>query len=189
MAMAQAVFEAARINRTAVRLVRDDITDLDIEAFVFYAQTDLALGSGFGNAITVRGGPTIQKELDRLAPVETGEAVVSNAGGLKASYIVHAVGPKFQEADTETKLHTTMLSALRAAEAKGIKRIAFPAMGAGYYGIPPQVCAAVMLRALEEHLDQEAAIDEVIICVFDTPQWNAFHHALTASERREKTTR
>jgi len=178
--MAEAVSDGTRIHRTTVRLIRDDITDLDIDAFVFYAQNDLVLGSGFGNAITVRGGPNIQKELDELAPVEAGEAVVSDAGGLKAKDIIHAVGPKFQEEDTEGKLHTTMLNALKRAEEKGIERIAFPAMGAGYYGIPPGTCATVMLAALKDYLGSETGINEVVICVFDTPQYDAFQNALAA---------
>ncbi len=179
--MAQAVSEGTQINETTVRLIRDDITDLDIEAFVFYAQNDLVLGPGFGNAITVRGGPTIQKELEALAPVETGEAVVSDAGNLKAKYIIHAVGPKFQEADTEAKLHRTMLSVLKRAEERGIERLAFPAMGAGYYGIPPATCAAVMIGALKEYLGSATGIKEIFICVFDTPQTDAFRAALSNS--------
>ena len=115
-----------------VRLIRGDITELDVDAFVFYAQPDLALGSGFGTAISVRGGPSIQKELDELGPVETGQAVVTGAGKLKADFIVHAVGPRFQEEDTEGKLRTTVLNSLKAAEEKGVKRIALPAMGAGF---------------------------------------------------------
>jgi len=178
--MAEAVSEGTRINQTAVRLIRDDITDLDIDAFVFYAQNDLVLGSGFGNAITVRGGPNVQKELDELAPVETGEAVVSDAGGLKAKYVIHAVGPKFQEADTETKLHATMLNALKRADENGVEQLAFPAMGAGYYGILPGTCAKVMIDALRDYLRAETGIREVIICVFDTPQYDAFKSALAA---------
>ena len=178
--MAEAVSEGTRINQTAVRLIRDDITDLDIDAFVFYAQNDLVLGSGFGNAITVRGGPNVQKELDELAPVETGEAVVSDAGGLKAKYVIHAVGPKFQEADTETKLHATMLNALKRADENGVEQLAFPAMGAGYYGILPGTCASVMLKALQDYLGSTTGIKEVVICVFDTPQYDAFQSALAA---------
>ena len=52
-----------KIKNTTVRLLRGDIADLEIEAFVYYAREDLALGSGFGGAISVRGGPTIQEEL------------------------------------------------------------------------------------------------------------------------------
>ena len=167
-----------------VHLVRDDITDLDVDAFVLYATSDLALGSGFGTAISIRGGPAIQKELADLAPVATGDAVVSGAGKLKADHIVHAVGPKFQEEDTEIKLRTTMLNALRQAESKSVRRIAFPAMGAGYYGIPPDLCARVMLDALQEYLKGETGLEEVIICVLDTPQHDAFRARLDALDRK-----
>jgi O-acetyl-ADP-ribose deacetylase (regulator of RNase III) len=176
--MAEAVSQDIQINRSIVRLVKGDITDLEVDAFVFYAQPDLALGSGFGTAISVRGGPTIQEELQKLGPVATGEAVVSEAGKLKASFIVHAVGPRFQEDDTEVKLRTTVRNSLKRAEEKGIKRIAFPAMGAGYYGIAPDLCARVMLEAIKSHLQGETGIQEVVICVLDTRQYVAFQAGL-----------
>ncbi len=178
--MTQAVSDGIRVNRTNIRLIKDDITDLDIEAFVFYAQPDLALGSGFGGAISVRGGPTIQKELEQLAPVATGEAVVSAAGNLKAQYIIHAVGPRFQEPDTEKKLYRTVLSCLEQAEEKDIRRIAFPAMGAGYYGIPPDVSARLMMDAFRNRLAGACSIEEVVICVLDTSQYNSFKATLAA---------
>lgn len=178
--MPGAVLEEKLINKSVVRLVKDDLTTLDVDAFVFYAQEDLALGSGFGTAVSVRGGPSIQEELQNLGPVPTGEAVVSGAGNLKASFIVHAVGPKFQEDDTQDKLLRTVLNSLKQAELKGIRRIAFPAMGAGYYGIAPDLCARVMLEVIQDYLAGESRIEELIICVFDTPQYEAFKARLTA---------
>ena len=178
--MSEAVLEGKMINKGVVRLVKDDLTTLDVDAFVFYAQGDLALGSGFGTAISVRGGPSIQEELQKLGPVPTGEAVVSAAGNLKTSFIIHAVGPKFQEEDTENKLRTTVLNSLRRAEEKGIQRIAFPAMGAGYYGIAPDVCARVMLEAISSHLQGETGIKELVICVLDTRQYDAVQARLAA---------
>jgi O-acetyl-ADP-ribose deacetylase (regulator of RNase III) len=130
--------------------------------------------------ITVRGGAAIQKELDGLAPVPELEAVVSDAGKLTATYIIHAVGPRFREDDIEPKLHTTMENCLLRAKEKGIKTMAFPAMGAGYYGIPAPISAKVMLDALEAFLGQNADLDEVTICVLDSPQFKAFEAAIAA---------
>lgn len=172
--MTNALSEGVQINQTVLRLVREDITDLEIDAFVFYAQSDLALGTGFGGAISVRGGPTVQKELDELAPVDLGEAVITAAGNLKAEHIIHAVGPKFQEPDTEGKLRTTVINSLKRAEEAGIARLAFPAMGAGYYGTPPDLCARVMIEEISSCLKGETAIKEIVICVLDTPQYDAF---------------
>ncbi len=176
----EAASEGISVNRSSVRLTREDVTDIEVDAFVYYAQSNLAIGTGFGTAISVRGGPTIQKELDQLAPVATGEAVVSDAGNLKAQYIIHAVGPKFQEEDTEAKLRKTVQSALERADEKEARRIAFPAMGAGYYGIAPDVSARVMLETFKDYLSGETRIEELIICVLDTPQHNAFKAQLAA---------
>jgi O-acetyl-ADP-ribose deacetylase (regulator of RNase III) len=171
------------IKGTGVQVVRGDITELEVDAFVYYAQPDLALGSGFGGAIAVRGGASIQKELDELAangPLATGEAVISGAGKLNAEHIIHAVGPRFREDGIQEKLFETMKAVLRAAEEKGVKTLAFPAMGAGYYGIPLPICARVMFEALQDHFDGETGIQEVTIALFDAPQFNAFQTAMAA---------
>lgn len=167
-------------GNSVVRLVRGDITELEVDAFVFYAQPNLALGSGFGGMIAVRGGASVQKELDGLAPVAELEAVVSGAGKLNADFIIHAVGPKFREDDIEAKLQKTMENCLLRAEEKEFRTIAFPAMGAGYYGIPNAVSARVMLAALREHLTGETGLREVLICVLDSPQFKAFEAAIEA---------
>ena len=172
--MSHAIADGTQVNNSIVRLVKDDITDLEVNAFVFYAQHDLSLGSGFGTSIATRGGPSVQKELDELGPLKTTEAVVTAAGKMKADFIVHAVGPRFQEDGIEPLLYETMVNTLKAVEEKGIERVAFPAMGAGYYGILPDVSAKVMTQALKEHLSGQTCIKEVVICVLDTPQFNSF---------------
>ena len=74
-----------------------------------------------------------------------------------------------------------MLSTLKCAEEKAVGTLAFPAMGSGYYGIPPALSAKVMVEVLKDHLQDETSLTEVVICVLDTPQYNAFEAALAAS--------
>ena len=162
------------VGRTAVSLIIGDITDIEVEAFVFYARPDLKLGTGFGTAISTRGGPKIQEELDGLAPVGAGRAVVTGAGKLKAKSIVHAVGPRFQEEDITGKLRDTVLSSLRAADEKKIKTLALPAMGAGFYGVPLADCARVMVDTLKDYLQGDTGIEKVIICVLDSREYAPF---------------
>jgi O-acetyl-ADP-ribose deacetylase (regulator of RNase III) len=178
--MPEAVDQGVKIGRGSLRLIRDDITELEVDAFVFYAEPNLTLGSGFGTAISVRGGASIQKELNELGPLETTQVVVSGAGKLKAEFIVHSVGPRFQEEDTEGKLRTTVLNSLKAAEEKGVKRIAFPAMGAGFYGVPLDVCARVMIDAIKSYLEGETEIQEVAICVSDTREVPPFESQMAS---------
>ncbi len=166
------------INGCTVRLEKGDITDFEVEAFVFYAREDLKLMSGFGNAIATRGGPSIQKELDELGEKEIGDVVVTEAGNMKAANIIHAVGPKFLEADMDEKLALTMRNTLAAAEEKGFKQLAFPAMGAGFYGLARPMCAEVMLETISDHVKNGSQLQEIIIRVIDTLEYEPFAEAL-----------
>ena len=151
-----------------LRVTRGDITLLEVDAFVYYAQPNLQLGTGFGNAIAVRGGPAIQQELDKLAPRETCEVVISDGGKLPAKYILHAVGPRFQKEDLEAKLRTTTVNALKLAEEKGIARIAFPLMGRGFYGVPFEDSARLTVGTIKEYLAGKNGLQEILVCVNDT---------------------
>ena len=171
------------INNSLVKVDKGDLTMLETEAIVHYAQPDLKLGAGFGNAIAVRGGMRIQEELNTLQPISIGEAVITGAGELKADYIIHAVGPRFQEPHTEEKLLKTMQSALNLAEEKGIKKMAFPPMGTGFYGISLDISSKVMLDAIRNHLSSDTVLNEVLICVMDNKEYSAFEKNWAVREK------
>jgi O-acetyl-ADP-ribose deacetylase len=163
-----------KINDSVLQIEKGDLTAMEIEGIVFYASHDLKLGSGFGSAISARGGMSIQEELNSLGTISTSEAVITGAGQLNSNFIVHAVGPRFQETDTEGKLRTTMENALKAAEKKGIKEIAFPPMGSGFYGVSLEMCSKVMIDVIKEKLENSSSIKKVIICVLDNREYKAF---------------
>jgi O-acetyl-ADP-ribose deacetylase (regulator of RNase III) len=172
------MMEERIIANTTVRVEKGDITDQEIDAFVYYATEDLKLGSGFGTAISSRGGPTIQKELDEVSPAEPCAAVISNAGTMKAGKIIHAVGPKFQEEGIDGKLRKTVENALRCADENGIAHVAFPPMGTGFYGIPLDTSAGVMLGAIKQYLSGETGLKEITIYVADKREFDPFQTRL-----------
>jgi O-acetyl-ADP-ribose deacetylase (regulator of RNase III) len=162
------------IGDKRLRMVRGDITDLEVEAFVFDITEDAKLGSGFGGAIQQRGGIVIQKELDEIGTIPTGEAVVTQAGILKAEHIIHVNGPKFREEDESGKLQRAVASVLARAEEKGIKQIAFPPIGTGLYQVPLDLCADVMVDTISAHLANGSGLDEVLIVVQDPREISPF---------------
>lgn len=176
-----------KVKESTLRLMVGDVTDIEIQAFVFYAQHDLKIGSGFGTAIAVRGGPTIQEELNQFGTLNTTETIVSKAGAMKADYIIHAVGPRFQEEDIEAKLKTTVVNTLKIADEKGIEAIAFPPMGTGFYGIPLDVSARVTLAALKEYLSGDTKIKEIAICLQDKREYKPFQAQLSALTTAEES--
>ena len=166
------------IGDKVMRLVHADITELDVEAFVFDIESDMKLGAGFGSAIQRRGGIVIQKELDEIGSCPTGEAVVTQAGILKADYIIHVNGPKFREDDEEGKLRSATKNALRRADEKGIKRLAFPPIGTGLYQVPMDLCVQVMVDTVADHLRNGTGLEEVLIVTMDEREFNPFKQAI-----------
>jgi O-acetyl-ADP-ribose deacetylase (regulator of RNase III) len=155
------------IGKTTVRLQHGDLTALPVDAFVFYAREDLQIGSGYGTAIQTRGGASVKKELEKIGGIKMGEAVMTRAGDMNARHIIHACGPKFQEHDLDSKLRACVHAALREADVAGLKTIALPPMGAGFYGVPLDLCATVMLDVIKSFLQKGTSLEEVIICVID----------------------
>lgn len=157
-----------KIGDKVIRLVVGDITDMKVEAFVFDITSDVKLGSGYGSAIAMRGGLTVQKELDAIGSCPKGEAIITEAGKLKASHIIHVNGPKFYEPGTEKILKQATLAALNLAKEKGLTQLALPPVGTGFYQVPLELCADVMMDTVEEHFQGETSLNEVIFVALDT---------------------
>ena len=64
------------VEESVVKVVRGDITDMEVDAFVYDITEDLKLGSGHGSAIQQRGGVKIQEALDAIGRCPVGEAAV-----------------------------------------------------------------------------------------------------------------
>jgi O-acetyl-ADP-ribose deacetylase (regulator of RNase III) len=168
-----------RVNGKVIRLIKGFIIDMkDVDGIVFYARPDLALGSGFGAAIAAQGGAKIQEELKKLGSANVTDVVVTGAGDLKAKYLLHAVGPRFQEENMEEKLRATMRNTLGKAEEYKISKIAFPAMGAGFYGIPMDSCARASLDVVKDFLAQGNIVQEVVFCLRDSREYTPFQEHL-----------
>ena len=165
--------ETKKMKNGTLTIQKSDVTSTEVDSFVFYAQDDLKLSSGFGNSIAVRGGPTIRKELAALDPIEVTQAVATSAGSMKAKFIIHANGPKFHEENTEQKLKQTILNAMKCAEARGVESIAFPPMGAGFYGMPLDKSAEITAETLAYYMNNGSKIQNVIICANDTREYAA----------------
>jgi O-acetyl-ADP-ribose deacetylase (regulator of RNase III) len=161
-----------------IRVVRGDITDMSVEAFVYDVTADCKLSSGYGGAIVSRGGKAIQDELAKVGTLPTGEAAVTSAGNLKAKHIIHVNGPKFLEPGTAEKLARAVRSALAKADEKGIAAVAFPPIGTGLYQVPLDLSARVIVDTVSEHLKNSTCVREVLLVALDAREEKPFETAL-----------
>jgi O-acetyl-ADP-ribose deacetylase (regulator of RNase III) len=166
------------INNRTLKLVEGDIVLLDVEAVVNAANSSLILGGGVAGAIRNMGGPSIQEECNRIGPIQVGEAVATNAGDLKAKYVIHAAGPVSGEGEEDEKLRNATLNSLEIAEEKKIKDIAFPAISTGIFGFPLQRCSEIMLEAAMEFIEEHNYPQEIIFCLYGEDAYSVFEKTL-----------
>ncbi len=167
-------------------LVQGDLTELAVDAIVNAANAQLQLGGGVAGAIRIKGGPGIQEECDRIGPIRVGEAVVTGGGNLKASYVIHAVGPVYGEGGEDEKLRNATLNSLERASEKGMKSIAFPAISTGIFGFPKDRCAQIMLRTVSEFLaNRETSLEKVILCLWSRDDLDLFERTMDSGLRTE----
>jgi O-acetyl-ADP-ribose deacetylase (regulator of RNase III) len=168
-----------KIRDSVIRLVKGDITDLDVDAIVNAANSELKMGGGVAGAILRRGGWTVQDECDRIGRCPVGGAVITTGGKLKARYVIHAVGPIFGEGNEDEKLANATLNSLRIADKHSLRSIAFPAISTGIFGFPRDRCARIMLPATITYLqNNKTTLKLVIFCLYDTDTYGVFADAL-----------
>jgi O-acetyl-ADP-ribose deacetylase len=132
------------------------------------ANGHLAHGGGIAAIISRAAGPALQHESDALVekagPFPTGSAVVTTAGNLPFKGVIHAVGPRFGEGDEERKLYLALTSSWKRAIERGWTSVAFPAVSAGIFAVPYEICARAYIKAA-----RGTELSKVGLCLRDQP--------------------
>lgn len=144
-----------------------DLTEMDVDAIVNAANNDLQLGGGVAGSIRRKGGPTIQEECDRIGPIAIGEAAITTGGKLKARHVIHAASMRLGGRTTAESLRASTRNSLARAAERGLKTIAFPAVGTGIAGFPLRDCAEIMLDEAVRHLQGKTSLEKVHFVLFD----------------------
>ena len=154
-----------------------DLTEMDTDAIVNAANNDLILGAGVAGAIRRKGGEKIQEECDAIGSIPVGYAAITTAGKLKARFVIHAASMQLGgKTGADTLRHSTAHS-LRIANERGLKSIAFPAVGTGIAGFPLKDCAEIMLREAAQHLRSETTLETIYFVLFDEVAEGIFKRA------------
>ena len=165
-------------------IVRQDITKLKVDAIVNAANTDLAMGGGVCGAIfKAAGALELQAACDKLAPIKTGEAVITPGFGLRAKFIIHASGPVYSQRNKEQNeqlLRAAYTNSLKRAVENNCISIAFPLISSGIYGYPKDEALQVATSAIQDFLKDYDL--EVTLVVFDKSSFAVSRELLGAVE-------
>ncbi|MGE6395651.1 O-acetyl-ADP-ribose deacetylase [Chryseobacterium scophthalmum] len=154
-----------------IELIKGDITKIQADVIVNAANSSLLGGGGVDGAIHHAGGKQILDEcieiINRQGKCKTGEAVVTTAGNLPAKYVIHTVGPVWN--DNEEKgsklLAICYINSLKLAESLNVKTIAFPNISTGVYRFPKELAGKIAVDEVKNFKSE--VIEKIIFVCFD----------------------
>ena len=156
-----------------IQTVQGDITkQTDVEAIVNAANTSLLGGGGVDGAIHRAAGPELLKECRTLHGCNTGEAKITGAYNLPCKYVIHTVGPIYQDGThgEARLLANAYRNSMQIALEHGIRTIAFPSISTGVYSYPLEEAAEIAVKTVKdfykEHMD---SFDYVRFVLFSAP--------------------
>ena len=170
----------AKIQKGELIVIQGDITQEETEAIVNAANNSLLGGGGVDGAIHRAGGPRILQECRKIGGCETGQAVITTGGNLKARYVIHTVGPIYQggQQNEPELLKSSYSNSLRLAKSKGIKSISFASISTGVYGYPIEEAAPIALKTAYDFLKSEDTPSLIRFVLFDKGTYSVYEQVL-----------
>ena len=162
-----------------MKLIKGDITRLEVDAIVNAANNELIGGGGVDGAIHQAGGPSILEECRKIGFCRTGEAVITGAGDLPAKYVIHTVGPIWSGIGNENQLlKNAYINSLKLAVERDLKTVAFPNISTGVYGFPKEAAAQIAIEACRDFLSASKQDMEITFVCFDNENFQYYSKIL-----------
>lgn len=148
-------------------IIRNDIANMKVDAIVNTANPKPAVGSGVDAVVHRKAGFRLFAARKEIGDIRVGDAAITRAYALNASYVIHTVGPVWKGGgcDEEAQLRSCYERSLLLARRYACRCVAFPLIAAGNYGFPPSLALQIAMDAIREFLEENEM--QIYLVVFD----------------------
>jgi len=160
--------------RDRITITQGNIVEQDTDAIVNAANTNLILGSGVAGAIRKADDGTIQRECDRIGKIRLGEAAITSGGATGIPWVIHAAGMHLGTEAAVDSIRLSVRNSLKRAKEKGLKSVAFPAIGTGVGGLSLDTCASLSIEEARNHLAGETTLKEIRFVLYSPDAYRIF---------------
>jgi O-acetyl-ADP-ribose deacetylase (regulator of RNase III) len=167
-----------------IEIIKTDITQLKVDAIVNAANNALMGGGGVDWAIHKAAGIELLEECRALKGCETGQSKITNGYNLPAKFIIHTVGPVWNNGteNEEELLKSCYLSSLELANIHKIKTIAFPSISTGAYRFPFEKAFTIAFKTINDYLIKVHDIEKVYLVFYSDSDFNQVQRIIKKNE-------
>ena len=165
---------SVRFDGLTLEITNGDIVQQsDCDAVVNAANAQLRTGGGVAGAIHSVGDPELEQLTRPLAPIEPGEAVITEAPNMPFKYVIHCLGPVYGKDKPSDKLLANCYSnALDLAEEHQIESIAFPSISTGAFGYPMKEAATIAFETIKKRAPDLQKVSYVRFVLYNPADYN-----------------
>ncbi|MDO5303889.1 MAG: macro domain-containing protein [Clostridia bacterium] len=148
-------------------IVRNDIVNMQVDAVVNTANPKPVIGSGVDSGIHKKAGPKLLLARQKIGKIKFGDAVITPGFNLDAKYVIHTVGPIWEDGShgEEEILSSCYRKSLTLAKENACESMAFPLIATGNYGFPKPLALQIAVREISAFLLENEM--QIYLVVFD----------------------
>ena len=148
-------------------VIRNDITQMRVDAIVNTANPRPVIGQGTDSMIHKAAGPELLIARQAIGRIDAGCARITPAFELQAKYVIHTVGPVWNggSCGEEALLRSCYDNSLKLAVEYGCGSVAFPLISTGNYGFPKDKALQIAISAFSAFLLEHEMM--IYLVVFD----------------------
>jgi O-acetyl-ADP-ribose deacetylase (regulator of RNase III) len=144
---------------------QEDLVTADVECILRSVGSSLEPLTAIGRAIGAAAGEDLLERIEQIGDLPVGGAVITPAGNLAASFIVHVALQSHEEPVSVGGVRKALLNGLRHTCRMDIETLALPPLGTGAGNLDAETAADVMFEVLRGHMEGEVYPREVTVMV------------------------